>query len=148
MEKDGWLYGPCDAAAMPGGLYTLNRCESVVVAPVAGGGGDDPGSGTAAAAVDVAVAVAVAVNDGSVLEDASGAFGAVDARVGGDDLVAGLLLPGVDIGSRSQAQAQAQAQVRHLCGTPTRIYSGRTPQGRAAHLSELVSLHSPLHTYL
>lgn len=78
---------------MAGGLYTLN-CESVVA--VMAGGGDTGGSGTAAAAVAV-----VPVGVGSVLEDASSAFGAVDARVGGDDGL--LLLLGVDI--------------RHLCGT-------------------------------
>jgi hypothetical protein len=87
-------------------LYTLN-CESVVLVAatataVAGGG--DAGSGTAAAAVPVGVGV-----DGSVLEDVSSAFGAVDARFGGEDVAtAGLLLLlvlllGVDI--------------RHLCGT-------------------------------
>jgi hypothetical protein len=93
-------------------LYTLNW-ESVVLVAAAGGGGDAAGSGTAAAAVAVVV-----VGVGSVLE-ASSALGAVDARVGGDDVAAGLLLLlllllllGVDIGSEL-------VQVRHLCGTPT-----------------------------
>ncbi len=75
---------PCGAATA-GGLYTLN-CESVVAVLGGCGGGGDAGSGTAVAGV------------GSVLGDASsGALGAVDARVGGDD-VAGFLLLGVDIG--------------------------------------------------
>jgi len=69
-------------------LYTLNS-ESVVAADVGGGG-------TAAAAAAAAVSVAVGV--GSVLENASGASGAVDARVGGGDAAAGFLLLGVDIG--------------------------------------------------
>jgi hypothetical protein len=86
---------------MAGGLYTLN-CESVVaMATAVAGGGGNAGCGTAAAAVAVVV-----VGVGSVLEGASSGFGAVDARVGGDDVTAGLLLLlllGVDI--------------RHLCGT-------------------------------
>jgi len=72
---------------MAGGLYTLN-CESVA------GCGCDAGSATAAAAV-----VTLVVGAGSVLEGASDASGAVDARVGGDGVAAGcLLLLGVDIG--------------------------------------------------
>jgi hypothetical protein len=86
-----------------------------VAAAAAGGGGDATGSGTAAAAV----AVVVVGVDGSVL-DASSALGAVDARVGGDDVAAGLLLLllllWVDIGpswSRSGA-CVAHQHTRHV----------------------------------
>jgi hypothetical protein len=101
MGMGQYGYGPC-GAAMAGGLYTLN-CESAVVATAVagGGGGSNAGCGTAAAAVAVVV-----VGVGSVLDGASSGFGAVDARVGGDGVTAGLLLLlllGVDI--------------RHLCGT-------------------------------
>ena len=63
------------------------------MAAEAAAGGDGAGCGTAAAAVAVVVGV-----DDSVLEDAWSTFGAVEARFGGDDVAAGLLLLlGVDI---------------------------------------------------
>jgi hypothetical protein len=132
---------------MEGGLYTLNCWESVVVAVAGGAGAGDTGNGTAAAAVVVVVGV-----DSSVLEDASGAFGAVDARIGRDAVAAGLLLLlGVAIGPRS---GSSQALV--VCGTPwTGSYgyvSPRPEPHRAAahaHLSELVTVvRSPHYTYL
>jgi hypothetical protein len=96
------------------------------VAVAGGAGAGDTGNGTAAAAVVVVVGV-----DSSVLEDASGAFGAVDARIGRDAVAAGLLLLlGVAIGPRS---GSSQALV--VCGIRIRISSARTPQGRCARAS-------------
>lgn len=78
-------------------------------------GGGDVGCGTAASAV--------AVVD-SVVKDASGAFGAVDARVGGDNVAAA----GIDIGSRSGSGSSGS-------GTETGYVSPRAaePQKRAPH---------------
>ena len=130
---------------MEGGLYTLNCWESVVVAVAASGGGGDTGSGTAAAAVVVVVGV-----DSSVLEDASSAFGAVDARVGGDAVAAGLLLLlGVAIGPRS---GSGQALV--VCGTQTEDHTdtyhlGPNPTGplRTRIFPSSLVRTSPHYTY-
>jgi hypothetical protein len=125
---------------MVGGLYTLNCCcESVVVvAAGAGGGGDGVGSGTAAAAAAAAVDVVVGVAaDGSVLEDASGAFGAVDAFVGGD-VVAAL---GVDIGPRTGSGSGTSVALSYYL-------LGPNPTGPRTHISELVAFFSLPHTYL
>lgn len=107
----------------------------MVVVLVAAASGD-VGSGTAAAAVAVGV--------GTVLE--AGAFDAVDARVGGDDVVAGLLLllllPGVDIGLETQSESQSESGT---CRFVSRIQKGtasRPELHRAgASVPEFVFVH-------
>jgi hypothetical protein len=80
-------------------LYTLNCCESALAGGGGGGGGGRAAAAAAGTAVVAVVGVGVGVGvDDSVLGDASSGFGAVDARVGGDNV---LLLPVKDIGSDS-----------------------------------------------
>lgn len=85
------------------------NCESVVVEVVTAACGGDAGSGTAAAAVAVGV--------GTILEVGSGAFDAVDARVGGNDDSISLLLlllpPGVNTCLESQSGTCGYVSKRH-----------------------------------
>ena len=111
------------------------NCESAVVVVLVAAASGDVGSGTAAAAVAVGV--------GTVLE--AGAFDAVDARVGGDDVVAGLLLlllPGVDIGLETQSESQSESGT---CRFVSRIQKGtasRPELHRAgASVPEFVFVH-------